>query len=224
MTQPSKVWTLSPPLSLSLSLSRISPQVTDARCTCTADILLLFLPPFLPLLPPSFSSAFSFSSFFSSSSFLSSSSSSSFYFLLPFVLWLTKLIPARGGDENPPPTDSYRKQCMIDDEVALLDVLDTAGQEEYSAMREQYMRTGEGFLLVYSITSRQTFEEIVTFQQQILRVKDKDYFPMIVVGNKCDLEGERQVAKQGSSWHIFFPPLSSIPVTLSGPIDLRGQE
>jgi hypothetical protein len=38
--------------------------------------------------------------------------------------------------------DSYRKQCIIDDEVALLDVLDTAGQEEYGAMREQYMRTG----------------------------------------------------------------------------------
>lgn len=94
--------------------------------------------------------------------------------------------------------DSYRKQCVIDDEVALLDVLDTAGQEEYSAMREQYMRTGEGFLLVYSITSRQSFEEIMTFQQQILRVKDKDYFPIIVVGNKCDLEGERQVSKQGT--------------------------
>lgn len=93
--------------------------------------------------------------------------------------------------------DSYRKQCVIDDEVALLDVLDTAGQEEYSAMREQYMRTGEGFLLVYSITSRQSFEEIMTYQQQILRVKDKDYFPMIVVGNKCDLEKERVVSKQG---------------------------
>ncbi len=76
-------------------------------------------------------------------------------------------------------------------------MLDTAGQEEYSAMREQYMRTGEGFLLVYSITSRQSFEEIMTFQQQILRVKDKDYFPIIVVGNKCDLDGERQVSKQG---------------------------
>lgn len=90
---------------------------------------------------------------------------------------------------------------MIDEEVALLDVLDTAGQEEYSAMREQYMRTGEGFLLVYSITSRQSFEEIVTFQQQILRVKDKDYFPIIVVGNKCDLESERQVSTEGSSQH-----------------------
>lgn len=86
-------------------------------------------------------------------------------------------------------------------------MLDTAGQEEYSAMREQYMRTGEGFLLVYSITDRQSFEEIMTFQQQILRVKDKDYFPMIVVGNKCDLDGERQVSTQGASmshpapWH-----------------------
>jgi GTPase SAR1 family protein len=77
-------------------------------------------------------------------------------------------------------------------------VLDTAGQEEYSAMREQYMRTGEGFLLIYSITSRQSFEEIMTFQQQILRVKDKDYFPIIVVGNKCDLDAERQVSKQGT--------------------------
>jgi small GTP-binding protein len=100
-------------------------------------------------------------------------------------------------DMHPNSLDSYRKQCVIDEEVALLDVLDTAGQEEYSAMREQYMRTGEGFLLVYSITSRQSFEEIMTFQQQILRVKDKDYFPIIVVGNKCDLEGERQVSKQG---------------------------
>ena len=85
---------------------------------------------------------------------------------------------------------------MIDDEVALLDVLDTAGQEEYSAMREQYMRTGEGFLLVYSITSRQSFEEIMTFEQQILRVKDKDYFPIILVGNKCDLEQERAVSRE----------------------------
>ncbi|KAF9196897.1 Ras GTPase [Haplosporangium sp. Z 27] len=95
---------------------------------------------------------------------------------------------------DPTIEDSYRKQCVIDDEVALLDVLDTAGQEEYSAMREQYMRSGEGFLLVYSITSRNSFEEISTFYQQILRVKDKDFFPIILVANKCDLEHERQVS------------------------------
>lgn len=66
------------------------------------------------------------------------------------------------------------------------------------------MRTGEGFLLVYSITSRQSFEEIKTFQQQILRVKDKDYFPMIVVGNKCDLDGEREVSTEGVSYSLLY--------------------
>jgi len=108
-----------------------------------------------------------------------------------------QLIQSHFVDEyDPTIEDSYRKQCIIDGETALLDVLDTAGQEEYSAMREQYMRTGEGFLLVYSITSRQSFEEIMTFQQQILRVKDRDYFPIIVVGNKCDLENEREVSTE----------------------------
>ncbi|KAG0974185.1 hypothetical protein G6F29_012373 [Rhizopus arrhizus] len=87
-------------------------------------------------------------------------------------------------------------KCVIDSETALLDVLDTAGQEEYSAMREQYMRNGEGFLLVYSITSRMSFDEISTFYQQICRVKDRDYFPMVLVGNKCDLESDRQVSSQ----------------------------
>ncbi|KAJ3056242.1 Ras GTPase [Rhizophlyctis rosea] len=94
---------------------------------------------------------------------------------------------------DPTIEDSYRKQCIIDSEPALLDVLDTAGQEEYSAMREQYMRSGEGFLLVYTITSRSSFEEILSFQQQILRVKDRDSFPIVLVGNKCDLDHDRAV-------------------------------
>ncbi len=84
----------------------------------------------------------------------------------------------------------------MDGETAVLDVLDTAGQEEYSAMREQYMRTGEGFLLVYSIISRSSFDEIKTFHQQILRVKDKDWFPVVLVANKSDLEAERVVSQQ----------------------------
>jgi len=94
---------------------------------------------------------------------------------------------------DPTIEDSYRKQVTIDAETCLLDILDTAGQEEYSAMRDQYMRTGQGFILVYSITSRSSFDEISSFREQILRVKDKDKVPMVLVGNKCDLESERQV-------------------------------
>jgi len=75
-----------------------------------------------------------------------------------------------------------------------LDILDTAGQEEYSAMRDQYMRTGEGFVMVFSITDKNSFSDIATFYKQILRVKDKDTWPMILVGNKSDLESERTVS------------------------------
>ncbi|KAH6871187.1 ras protein [Coprinopsis sp. MPI-PUGE-AT-0042] len=91
---------------------------------------------------------------------------------------------------DPTIEDSYQKQSIIDDEVVLLDVLDTAGQDEYRT----YMRPGEGFLLVYSVTSRNSFEEVMLFQETILRVKDQDYFPIILVANKCDLEFERQVS------------------------------
>ena len=94
---------------------------------------------------------------------------------------------------DPTIEDSYRKQVTIDDETCLLDILDTAGQEEYSAMRDQYMRTGQGFLCTYAITSRSSFDEITAFREQILRVKDEDKVPMVLVGNKCDLEEERQV-------------------------------
>lgn len=65
--------------------------------------------------------------------------------------------------------------------------MDTAGQEEFSAMREQYMRSGEGFLLVFSVTERSSFDEIYKFHRQILRVKDRDEFPMLMVGNKVSL-------------------------------------
>ena len=49
----------------------------------------------------------------------------------------------------------------------LVPVLDTAGQEEFSAMREQYMRSGEGFLLVFSLADRNSYEEIYKFHKQV---------------------------------------------------------
>lgn len=94
---------------------------------------------------------------------------------------------------DPTIEDSYRKQVTIDQETCLLDILDTAGQEEYSAMRDQYMRTGQGFLCTFSVTSRSSFDEISSFREQILRVKDSDTVPIVLVGNKCDLMVDRQV-------------------------------
>lgn len=80
---------------------------------------------------------------------------------------------------DPTIEDSYRKQVVIDGETCLLDILDTAGQEEYSAMRDQYMRTGEGFLLVFAVNNAKSFEDISTYREQIKRVKDSDVVPMV---------------------------------------------
>uniref|UniRef100_A0A914GVW2 Small monomeric GTPase n=1 Tax=Globodera rostochiensis TaxID=31243 RepID=A0A914GVW2_GLORO len=84
---------------------------------------------------------------------------------------------------DPTIEDSYRKQVLIDGETCLLDILDTAGQEEYSAMRDQYMRTGEGFLLVFALNEYKSFENIHAYREQIRRVKDSDEVPMVLRQN-----------------------------------------
>jgi GTPase KRas protein len=102
------------------------------------------------------------------------------------------------NEYDPTIEDSYRYYTTIDNTPASLDILDTAGQEEYSSMRDLYMKTGEGFLLVFSLTDRQTFEEISTFYNQIMRVKGETahFVPMMLVGNKNDLTNERQVSPE----------------------------
>ena len=104
-------------------------------------------------------------------------------------------------DYDPTIEDSYQKQCVIDGTVAKLDILDTAGQETFSAMREQYMRSGEGFLLVFSLSDRRSFEQAVIFHREILRVKDRDEFPVMLVGNKADLDSQRAVSSASSAPH-----------------------
>ncbi|KAM9393249.1 ras-related protein R-Ras [Pholidichthys leucotaenia] len=100
------------------------------------------------------------------------------------------------SDYDPTIEDSYTKICTVDGKETRLDILDTAGQEEFGAMREQYMRSGEGFLLVFALNDRDSYYEVQKFHTQILRVKDRDDFPMVLVGNKADLEQQREVSRE----------------------------
>lgn len=63
-------------------------------------------------------------------------------------------------------------------------------------MREQYMRNGDAFLLVYSVTDPASFENVGFFYSSILRVKNRSFCPMILVANKCDLVHMRKVTKE----------------------------
>jgi GTPase SAR1 family protein len=56
----------------------------------------------------------------------------------------------------------------------MLEILDTAGTEQFTAMRDLYMKNGQGFVLVYSITAQSTFNDLMDLRDQILRVKDSD--------------------------------------------------
>ncbi|KAF9152100.1 Ras- protein Rap-1b, partial [Mortierella sp. AD011] len=75
---------------------------------------------------------------------------------------------------DPTIEDSYRKQVEVDNQQCMLEILDTAGTEQFTAMRDLYMKNGQGFILVFSIILASTFEELGELHRQILRVKDVD--------------------------------------------------
>jgi len=96
-------------------------------------------------------------------------------------------------DYDPSIENHYLKKVVVDNIPAVLDILDTAGQSEYSQMQDQWMRDGQTFILVYSVTDRKTFEQIKPLHLKLCRAQDADRVPMILAGNKCDMEPQRKV-------------------------------
>ncbi|KAH7304999.1 ras family-domain-containing protein [Stachybotrys elegans] len=96
---------------------------------------------------------------------------------------------------DPTIEDSYRTHLMVDGRHVLLEILDTAGTEQFVAMRDLYMKTGQGFLLVFSITSSSSLNELSSLREEIIRIKDDENVPIVIVGNKADLEESRAVSR-----------------------------
>jgi len=97
---------------------------------------------------------------------------------------------------DPTIEDAYQQRTVIDTEPCLLDILDTAGQVEFTAMREQYMRCGEGFIICYSITDRHSFLEAEEYRNLTLKVRAQENVPVVLVANKTDLSGQRKVTTE----------------------------
>ncbi|KAI0034935.1 small GTPase superfamily [Vararia minispora EC-137] len=95
---------------------------------------------------------------------------------------------------DPTIEDAYRKQLVVDNRMCFVEVIDTAGQEEYATLRDQWVREGQGFILVYSIASRATFDRLEVFRQSMMRVKRQKPIFMLV-GNKADKHYEREVSR-----------------------------
>lgn len=107
-----------------------------------------------------------------------------------------------------------------------LDILDTAGKEEFSSMRDQWIIEATFFILCFSITSQMSWDDIELYRERILRIKveecayekgashDVNNFGMMIVGTKNDLHNQRKVSsekvlKQAKAWNIPYIETSS---------------
>jgi len=95
---------------------------------------------------------------------------------------------------DPTIEDSYRKQVEVDGQLCTLDILDTAEQEYYIVPRDQYMRTGQAFIVVYSITDATSLDYIPMLQREMSRLELlEERRPIVVLGNKSDLQEMREI-------------------------------
>ena len=130
---------------------------------------------------------------------------------------------------DPTIEDSYRKQLILDDRPTTLEVTDTAGQEEFESLRDMWIRDGEGFLLVYSITQRMSFARVKQYFSEIVSVKAGEPFGAILVGNKLDQASERQVSVEegeelAKKWGIpFFETSAKMNINIESTFRILAQ-
>lgn len=86
---------------------------------------------------------------------------------------------------NPTIEDCYHKSLEIDGHVEHIEVIDTAGQEEFHSMLDQWIRGADGVLLMYDVSNRASFDELNRFYDRMMETDDR--LPFLLVGMKCDV-------------------------------------
>lgn len=87
------------------------------------------------------------------------------------------------------------KRTKIDGQEVCLNIWDTAGQERFRNITKSFYKNAQGIVLTYSIDSFSSFQHI---ENRIEQIRDNGVkeVEIILVGNKCDLEGDRKVTRQ----------------------------
>ena len=101
-------------------------------------------------------------------------------------------------DHDPTVEDSYTTQIRTyTGEERQFKILDTAGEDDYQTMIDEWIKAANGFLLLFAINDKESFEAL---KAKVVRIKknNKGDLPIILVGNKCDLESSREVEKQSA--------------------------
>ncbi|KAI0628515.1 ras-domain-containing protein [Trametes polyzona] len=92
---------------------------------------------------------------------------------------------------------AHTAQCDAIRRRTKLQIIDTAGVEQFTDINESYIENGQGFVLVFSLTQEATLKDVDHIRQQIYRIKGGEQdIPIVVVGTKMDLTGEREVSSE----------------------------
>lgn len=98
---------------------------------------------------------------------------------------------------NPTIEDYYRHDTNVEGVgQCIVEILDTAGTEQFASMRQLYINSGDAFALVYAIDNVDSFIEVKEIYQQLVEMKKPEELLVILVGNKCDLKSKRSVSSQ----------------------------
>ena len=112
--------------------------------------------------------------------------------------------------------DTYRQVITSNKVVFTLQITDTTGSHQFPAMQRLNIQKGHAFILVYSITNRQSFDELRAIYKDIVEIKgvnELQNVPMMLVGSKCDETSTRVVPtatgeRLAQDWHCAFMEVS----------------
>ncbi|XP_074662315.1 ras-related and estrogen-regulated growth inhibitor-like [Tubulanus polymorphus] len=101
------------------------------------------------------------------------------------------------GEYDPTIENKYRHNTVIDNENVLLELIDTVSESpDDGTLKEDHIRWGDSFVIVYSITNRRSFELVADYRRKICEIKKTtNPLPTLIIGNMSDMGHARQVDK-----------------------------
>ncbi|XP_016296234.1 GTP-binding protein Rheb-like isoform X1 [Sinocyclocheilus anshuiensis] len=110
---------------------------------------------------------------------------------------------------DPTIENTFTKMITVNGQEYHLQLVDTAGQDEYSIFPQTYSIDINGYILVYSVTSNKSFEVVKVIHEKLLDMVGKVQVPIMLVGNKKDLHMERVISCEegkalAESWNAAF--------------------
>ena len=112
------------------------------------------------------------------------------------------------NNHNPTIEDTFKISKIINYEKLNLEILDTAGEKDYQNMFNSWVNKGDGFILVFAINDKESFDYLKNIKNKINEIKGEN-IPIILVGNKIDLKDEREINDKDvkeltKKWNVEF--------------------